>query len=209
MLRTRLVLVDDHRILLDAIKALVEPEFNVVGTYDNCHSMLDEVIELRPDVVVLDVNMPVMNGLSAGEHLKKLLPKTKLIYLTMNEDLETASEAFKLGASGYVLKSAAGTELIHAIREVVHGGFYASPVLTEGMIGSFVRAFKQMKTSHHLTLRQREVLKLLVEGHSMKEVGRELNITPRTVAFHKYSMMQQLNISNNAELMNFAISHVN
>ena len=208
MLRTKIVLVDDHRILLDAIKSLVEPEFEVVGTFSDCHSLLENALAVQPDVVVLDISMPEMNGLSAGEHLKKILPKTKLIYLTMNEDLETASEAFKLGASGYVLKSAAATDLIHAIREVERGGFYASPVLTDGMIGSFVRAFKQMKTSHNITSRQREVLKLLLEGYSMKAIGRTLNITPRTVAFHKYTMMQNLNLANNAELMNFAHMHV-
>jgi len=209
MLRTKIVLVDDHRILLDAIKSLVEPEFDVVGVFDNGQSLVKEVSGLRPDVVVLDVNMPAMNGLSAAEHLRKMLPKTKLIFLTMNEDLETAAEAFKLGASGYVLKSSAGTDLTSAIREVTRGGFYASPVLTEGMIGSFVKAFKQMKSPHSLTLRQREVLKLLAEGHSMKEVGQALNITARTVAFHKYTIMQQLNITSNAELINFAITHVN
>jgi len=208
MMRTRIVLVDDHRILLDALKGLVEPEFEVIATFEDCQTMLDQAVELRPDIVVLDVGMPGMNGLSAGEHLKKLLPKSRLIFLTASQDIDTAAEAFQLGASGYVLKVAAGTELIKAIREVVRGGFYASPVLTEGMIGSFVRAFKQMKSQHNLTSRQKEVLKLLSEGYSMKAVGQSLNITPRTVAFHKYTMMEQLNIKTNAELINFALSHL-
>jgi len=208
MLRTRIILVDDHRILLDALKSLVEPEFEVVGMFEDCQSLLAGASELHPDIIVLDIGMPVMNGLSAGEHLKKLLPKTKLIFLTAYQDLETAAQAFQLGASGYVLKVAAGTELIAAIREVVRGGFYASPVLTEGMIGSFVRAFKQMKSPYNLTSRQKEVLKLLAEGFSMKAVGENLNITRRTVAFHKYTMMEQLNIKTNAELMNFALSHL-
>ena len=208
MLRTRIILVDDHKILLDALKSLVEPEFEVVGTFEDCQSMLDSATALRPDIIVLDIGMPVMSGLSAGEHLKKLLPKTKLIFLTANQDIDTAAEAFQLGASGYVLKIAAGKELITAIREVMRGGFYASPVLTEGMIGSFVRTFKQMKSPHNLTSRQKEVLKLLAEGLSMKAVGKTLNITPRTVAFHKYTMMEQLNIKSNAELMSFAISRL-
>lgn len=209
MLETKIVLADDHRILLDAIKSLVEPEFSVVGTFDDCRILVENVADLKPDVAILDINMPIMNGLSAAEHIKKLAPKTKLIFLTMNEDLETAAEAFKLGASGYVLKSAAGTDLISAIREVMRGGFYASPVLTEGMIGSFVKAFKQMEGPHNLTSRQREVLKLLAEGLSMKDVGKALNITPRTVAFHKYTIMQQLKIKSNAELINFALTHIN
>jgi len=207
-LSTRIILVDDHRILLDAIKSLVEPEFEVVGAFEDSQTLLERAAELRPEVVVLDISMPGMNGITAGEELKKLLPKTKLIFLTMNHDKDTAADAFRLGASGYILKSAAGTELIGAIREVVRGGYYASPVLTEGMIGSFVHAFKHMKSPHKLTSRQKAVLQLLAEGMSMKEVASVLNITPRTVAFHKYSMMEQLNIRSNAELMSFAISHL-
>jgi DNA-binding NarL/FixJ family response regulator len=107
-----------------------------------------------------------------------------------------------------VLKASAGVDLIEAIREVARGGYYASPVLTEGMIGSFVRAFKQMKSPHSLTARQKEVLKLLAEGFSMKEVGNVLNITPRTVAFHKYTIMEQQGLRSNAELLTFAVSHV-
>lgn len=207
MMKTRIVLVDDHRVLLDALRRLVEPEFEVIGTFEDCNSLLDQVTDLRPDIVVLDIGMPLMNGLSAGEHVKKILPKTKLIFLTADEDLETAAEAFQVGASGYVLKASAGPDLIEAIREVARGGYYASPVLTEGMIGSFVKAFRQMKSPHRLTSRQKEVLKLLAEGLTMKEVAHALGITPRTVAFHKYTMMEQLNIKSNAELMSFAVSH--
>jgi DNA-binding NarL/FixJ family response regulator len=208
MLRTRVILVDDHRVLLDALRSLIERDYDVVGTFESCQSLLDQASELRPDIVVLDIGMPFMSGLTAAGRLKKLLPKTKLIFLTANEDLETAAEAFRLGASGYVLKASAGADLIAAIREVEHGGYYASPVLTEGMFGSFVRAFKQMKSPHTLTSRQREVLKLLAEGLSMKEVARRLEITPRTVAFHKYNLMDQHNIRSNAELINFALSHL-
>ena len=208
VLQTRIVLVDDHRILLDALRSLVEPEFQVVGMFNDCHSMLEQIPVLRPDIIVLDIGMPLMDGLSAAEHLRKALPKTKLVFLTASEDLETAAEAFKIGASGYVLKAAAGVDLIRALREVSRGGYYASDALTKGMIGSFVRAFRQMERPHRLTLRQREVLKLLAEGFSMKEVARRLDITPRTVAFHKYTMMDQLNIKSNAELMSFALSHL-
>ncbi len=208
MLRSRLILVDDHKLLLDAVKSLIEPEFDVVGSFEDGPTLLEHARDLRPDVIILDVGMPMMNGISLGEELKKLLPKTKLIYLTMNHDLDTAAEAFRLGASGYVLKSAAGSELISAIREVLHGGYYASPTLTEGMIGSFVQAFKDRKGPYKLTSRQRAVLQLLAEGLSMKQVARSLKITSRTVAFHKYSMMDQLGIKSNAELMSFAIAHL-
>ena len=209
MLRTRIILVDDHRVLLDALRSLVEPEFEVVGMFEDSRSLLAKVEELRPDIAILDIGMPLMDGLSAAEHLKKSLPKTKLIFLTASEDLETAAEAFRIGASGYVLKASAGAELIKALREVAHGGYYASQHLTDGMTGSFVRNFKQMKSPHKLTSRQREVLKLLAEGLSMKQVALTLDITPRTVAFHKYAMMEQLNIRSNAELMSYALSHLN
>src|SRR5438309_9405634 len=126
MFKPRIILIDDHRILLDAIKSLVEPEFDVVGIYDGAAEALEACEELRPDIIVLDIGMPSMNGISAGDHFKRLLPKAKLIYLTMNRDLETAAEAFRLGASGYVLKTSAGSELIQCIREVLHGGYYAS-----------------------------------------------------------------------------------
>jgi DNA-binding NarL/FixJ family response regulator len=204
MLRPRIVLVDDHRILLDALKALIEPEFTVVGLFENCSSLLEHVKELNPDVIVLDIGMPGMSGLSAGENLRKVLPEAKLIFLTANQDLDTAAEAFKLGAAGYVLKISAGTEIKSALREVVRGGYYASPVLTEGMIGSFVQVFKRMKRPHNLTSRQQEVLKLFAEGYSMKAVAHALNITYRTVAFHKYTMMEQLDLKSNAELLAFA-----
>jgi DNA-binding NarL/FixJ family response regulator len=208
MLRDRIILVDDHRLLLDAVKSLIEPEFEVVGTFADGSTLLEEAPALKPDVIVLDVGMPTMNGISAGEELKKLLPKAKLVYLTMNQDLDTAAEAFRLGASAYVLKSAAGTELIRAIREVLRGGYYASPSLTEGVVGSFVQAFKNRKSPHKLTSRQRSVLQLIAEGMSMKQIATTLNITSRTVAFHKYSMMEQLEIKTNAELMTFAITHL-
>jgi len=208
MLNTRIILADDHRILLDAIKNLVEPEFEVVGVYEDGQSLIKQAPQLHPDIIVLDIGMPGINGITAAEELKKLLPKTRLIFLTMCQDLDTVAEAFRLGASGYVLKTAAGTELIHAVREVARGGYYASPVLTEGMTGSFVQAFKHMKKPHELTSRQMEVLQLLAEGMSMKEVARSLQITPRTVAFHKYTIMDQLHIKSNAELINFASSHL-
>jgi Response regulator containing a CheY-like receiver domain and an HTH DNA-binding domain len=129
----------------------------------------------------------------------------KLVYLTMNQDPDIAGEAFRLGASAYVLKNSAAKELLQAIREVVRGGYYVTPLMTGGMSGSFVRNFKQRKSKYHLTLRQKEVLQLLAEGRSMKEVAFVLNVSPRTVAFHKYSMMEHLHIRSSAELIEFAM----
>jgi DNA-binding NarL/FixJ family response regulator len=205
MTRPRIILADDHALLLGAFKSFLEPEFEVVGTFLDGRALVENAKALHPDVIVLDIGMPLMNGLSAGQRLKQELPGTKLVYLTMNQDPDLAAEAFKLGASGYLLKSSAASELVHAIREVLRGRSYVTPLITEGMVGSFVQNLKNKKPSHKLTLRQKEVLQLLAEGRSMKEVAAILNVTPRTVAFHKYTMMEQLNVKTGAELIQYAI----
>jgi DNA-binding NarL/FixJ family response regulator len=207
MKRPRIILADDHALLLGAFKALIAPEFEVVGTFLDGRALVEGARNLYPDVIVLDIGMPLMNGLSAGQQLKKDLPAVKLIYLTMNLDPDLAAEAFRLGASGYLLKSSAASELPHALREALIGRSYVTPLITEGMVGSFVQNLKRKKPAHKLTLRQKEVLQLLAEGRSMKEVAAILNVTPRTVAFHKYTMMEQLNIKTSAELIQYAIKH--
>lgn len=205
MKRTRIILADDHIFLLDAIKNLLEPEFEVVGTFANGHTLVDAAVGLNPDVIVLDIGMPLMNGLNAGQRLKQVLPKVKLIYLTMNQDPDLAAEAFRLGASGYLLKNSAASELVHAIREALRGSSYVTPLMTKDMVGSFIQNLKRRKSPHTLTLRQKEVLQLLAEGRSMKEAAFILNVTPRTVAFHKYTMMEQLHVRSSAELIQYAL----
>jgi DNA-binding NarL/FixJ family response regulator len=198
MKRPRVILADDHTIILDALKNLLEPEFEVVGMFADGHALMEGAPALNPNVIVLDIGMPTMNGLNAGQRLK-------LIYLTMNHDPDTAGEAFRLGASAYLLKTSAATELQRAIREVVRGGYYVTPLMTKGMVGSFVQNFKRRKSTSPLTLRQKEVLQLLAEGRSMKEVAFVLNVSPRTVAFHKYTMMEHLQIRSSAELIEYAM----
>ena len=205
MKRIRIILADDHYILLDAIKNLLEPEFEVVGTFGDGHALLAGAPGLNPDVIVLDIGMPMISGLNAGQRLKRSLPEARLIYLTMNHDPDLAAEAFRLGASGYLIKNSAASELVHAIREVLRGKTYVTPLMTKGMAGSLIRNLKRGKSPHKLTLRQKEVLQLLAEGRSMKEVAGLLNITTRTVAFHKYTMMEQLQLKTSAELIQFAI----
>jgi DNA-binding NarL/FixJ family response regulator len=205
MQRPRIVLADDHTLILDALKNLIEPEFEVVGTFNDGQALVEGVPELNPNVVVLDIGMPTMNGLNAGQRLKQMMPMVKLVYLTMNHDPDVAGEAFRLGASGFVLKNSAATELLQAIRKVVRGGYYVTPLMTKGMDGSVVQYFKQRKAKYSLTLRQKEVLQLLAEGRSMKEVAFVLNVSPRTVAFHKYTMMEHLQIRSNAELIEYAL----
>jgi DNA-binding NarL/FixJ family response regulator len=205
MKRTRIILADDHVMLLDAIKNLLEPEFEIVGTFHDGHSLLKGAFDAKPDVIVLDIGMPKMNGLNAGQRLKQVLPKVKLIYLTMNLDPDLAAEAFRLGASGYVVKNSAATELVHGIREVLRGRSYITPLMTKGMVGSFIQNIERKKNPNRLTLRQKEVLQLLAEGRSMKEAAFILNVTPRTVAFHKYTMMEHLRLRTSAELIQFAL----
>jgi DNA-binding NarL/FixJ family response regulator len=203
----RIILADDHVLLLGAFKSLLEPEFEVVCTFQDGRALVEGAPIFRPDVIVLDIGMPLMNGLCAGQQLKKMMPAVKLIYLTMNLDSDLAAEAFRLGASGYLLKSSATSELLQAIREALIGRSYVTPLITEGMVGSFVYNLKHKKPAHMLTWRQKEVLQLLVEGQSMKEIAAALNVTTRTVAFHKYTMMEQLGIKTSAELIQYAIKH--
>lgn len=206
MLGTRVILADDHTLMLDALKKLLEPEFEVVGTFGDGRSLVEAAPQLKPNVIVLDIGMPIMNGLNAGQRLKRLMPEVKLIYLTMNHDQDMAAEAFRVGANGYLLKNSAGSELVAAIREVARGGSYVTSLMTEGVVGSLARHFKKLKSTNHLTIRQKEVLQLLAEGRSMKEAGFILNVSPRTVAFHKYSMMEHLQIKTSAELVQYALS---
>lgn len=207
MKRTRIIIADDHTLLSDTIKNLLEPEFEVVGTFGDGQSLVEAGPGLMPDVIVLDIGMPLMNGLNAGKRLKQVLPKVKLVYLTMNQDPDLAAEAFRLGASGYLLKTSAASELVYAIREVLRGMSYVTPLMTKDMVGSFVQNFKRRMPPHELTLRQKEVLQLLAEGRPMKEVACVLNITPRTVAFHEYTMMEQLQVRSSAELIQYAIKN--
>jgi DNA-binding NarL/FixJ family response regulator len=205
MKRPRVILADDHTLMLDALKNLLEPEFEVVGMFPDGRALMEGALSLSPNVIVLDIGMPMMNGLNAGQRLKQAMPLVKLVYLTMNHDPDMAGEAFRLGASAYLLKNSAATELQNAIREVVRGGYYVTPLMTKGMDGSFVQNFKRRKSTNPLTLRQKEVLQLLAEGRSMKEVAFVLNVSPRTVAFHKYAMMEHLHIRSSAELIEYAM----
>ena len=206
MLSTRVILADDHTLMLDALKKLLEPEFAVVGEFGDGLALVRAAPRLNPDVIVLDIGMPTMNGLTAGQRLKQLMPSVKLIYLTMSQDPDMAAAAFRLGANGYLLKSSAASELVSAIRSVVRGGSYITPRMTEDIVGSSINHFKNLKSANHLTLRQREVLQLLAEGRSMKEAAFILHVSPRTVAFHKYTMMEHLHIKSTAELVQYALS---
>jgi DNA-binding NarL/FixJ family response regulator len=205
MNRTRIILADDHALFTETLKKFLEPEYDVIATFNDGRALLNAAPPLKPDLIVLDIGMPLINGLNAGARLKELLPGTKLIYLTMNMDRNVAAEAFRLGASGYVVKSCAGTELIQAIRQALVGRMYITPLMTDGEVGSFIQNIQRKRSPGSLTLRQREVLQLLAEGKPMKEVAFMLNVSPSTVAFHKYTIMNQLRLKNSAELIQFAV----
>jgi DNA-binding NarL/FixJ family response regulator len=204
-MKPRVLLADDHRLLVEAFAKLLESECEIVGEVGDGLALLEAAPKLKPDVVVLDVAMPLLNGLDAGRKLKERMPDVRLIFVTMNEDPDLAVQAFRIGASGYLLKRSAGSELLLAIREVMERRHYVTPFVTKDLVGSFINSLEQAGTRRSLTPRQREVLQLLAEGRSMKEAATILNVSVRTIAFHKYRMMEQLDIKTTAELVQFAV----
>jgi len=206
-MRARIFLADDHTLLLDAFKTLLEPEYEIVGTATDGRMMLKMVAKLAPDLVLMDIAMPNLNGFDAGEKLKKILPDVKLVFLTVNEDPDMVTEAFRIGANGYLLKSSAASELFQAIETVMSSKNYVSPRLEEIMAEAQIKHPGAHKAHGELSIRQREVLQLLAEGHTMKRVAAILNITPRTVAFHKYQIMETLDVKSNSELIQYAVKH--
>jgi DNA-binding NarL/FixJ family response regulator len=204
--RSRILIADDHTLVADLCKKLLEKEFDVVGTVGDGRALLRNAADLKPDVIVVDIAMPILNGLDAGQQVKEMLPAVKLVYLTMNPDPEVAAEAFRRGASGYLLKTCAADQMVTAVRKVLRGMSYLSPQLSKETV-SYLRNQSKMpiKEQERLTDRQREVLQLLAEGKVMKEVAGVLNMTTRTVAFHKYRIMELLGATSNAELVRYAV----
>jgi DNA-binding NarL/FixJ family response regulator len=206
MSKPRVIIADDHTMLVEAFEKLLSPECDVVAKVADGRALLTAVDELRPDVVVLDLSMPLLNGLDAARQIKQTHPAVRIVFVTMNEDPDLAAQAFRMGGAAYLLKRSAGSELLTAIREAMRHRSYVTPLVTEGMLGALMHSHQET-SAPQLTARQREVLQLLAEGKSMKEVASILNVAPRTVAFHKYRMMEQLKIKTNAELIQYAIRH--
>jgi len=206
--RSRILIADDHTLIADLCRTLLEAEFEVVGTVNNGRAMVRAAAQWKPDVIVVDVAMPILNGLDAGQQVKEAFPTVKLIFLTMNGDIDLAAEAFRRGASGYLLKTCAASEMVTAVREVLHGKTYISKTLCKDEVNYLRRTeLKLVEEEERLTERQREVLQLLAEGKVMKEIADILNMTTRTVAFHKYRMMEALGAKSNAELVRYAVRH--
>lgn len=207
MRRPRVLLADDHQMLLDALKELLEPKYEVVGLVTDGRAVLKVAEKLRPDIIVLDIAMPQLNGLDAGRQIKQSMPSVKLLFMTMNEDPYLVGEAFRAGASAFLLKQAAGLELDEAIKEVLKGGSYVTPSAAKGLDKISLREPKNREFAPEPTARQREVIQLLAEGRTMKEIARLLYITPRTVAAHKYAVMELLQLKTSAEVVQYAIKH--
>jgi DNA-binding NarL/FixJ family response regulator len=206
--RSRILIADDHTLVADLCRNLLEGEYEIVGTVSNGRAMVRAAAQLKPDVIVVDIAMPVLNGLDAGQQVKELLPNVKLVFLTMNTDVELAADAFRRGASGYLLKTCAAKEMLTAVREVLQGLSYMSQTICKDEVNYLRRKEKKLiEEEERLTERQREVLQLLAEGKVMKEIGGILHMTPRTVAFHKYRMMEALGARSNAELVRYAVRH--
>jgi DNA-binding NarL/FixJ family response regulator len=204
--RPRVLIADDHTLVAELCKRLLETEFDVVGVVGDGRALLRAADKLKPDVIVVDLAMPVLNGLDAGQQVKEILPAVKLVYLTMNPDVDVAAEAFERGASGYLLKTCAAAEMVVAVRQVLRGKSYISKGMSRDAIDCLRWQHKELVNEEdRLTDRQREVLQLLAEGKVMKEVGGILNMTTRTVAYHKYRMMEVLGVNSNAELVKYAV----
>jgi DNA-binding NarL/FixJ family response regulator len=204
--RARILIADDHNLVAELCNRLLETEFDIVGVVSNGRALVRTAGALKPDVIVLDIAMPILNGLDAGRQVKEILPAVKLLYLTMNPDTDVAAEAFARGASGYLLKTCAASEMVQAVRMVLRGKTYVSKALSRDAIDCARWQHKKLvNEEERLTDRQREVLQLLAEGKVMKEVGDILHMTTRTVAYHKYRMMEVLGAKSNAELVKYAV----
>jgi DNA-binding NarL/FixJ family response regulator len=205
VIRPRIAIVDDHTLFNIALGKLLEPDFHVVGTYSSVGAFLAQAEQLDPDIVILDVAMPSISGLEAAREVRRRLPRARFIFVTASEDPDVAAEAYAVGASAFVLKRSAGTELQSAIRAVMRDRNSVAPSSTTDRIDAAPPAAAIHTLNQQVTPRQREVLRLLAAGRSMKEAAAILNVSVRTVAFHKYRMMRQLNLKSSAALIQFAV----
>jgi DNA-binding NarL/FixJ family response regulator len=192
----------------DACKKLLEPEFDVVATVGDGRALVSIAATLGPEVIILDVGMPLLNGLDAGQQIKQLLSSVKLVFLTMNSDPALAAEAFRCGASGYVLKTCAASDLIVAVREVLNGSSYLCPAIAKEIVDFLLHHDKEsLQERDRLSERQREVLQLLAEGKGTKEAAYVLNLSAHTIAFHKLRILEILNAKSSAELVQYAVKN--
>lgn len=203
--RPRVLIADDHSIVAEGLRSVLDKRFEVVGIVQDGRALLSEAPKLNPDVIVVDIGMPFLNGLDAAERLKSLLPGVKFVFLTMNDDPNLAAAALNLGAVGYVLKHSAVSELLDAVSEVLQSRPYVTPQLRSANWA--VRESRARQFSKELTPRQKEVLQLLAEGRPMKKIAEILKVSEKTVMFHKYHIMEAFHLKSNADLVLFALKH--
>jgi len=208
MKKLRVLLVDDHIMVLEGFKRLIEDQCEVVGMVEDGRTLLQVAPKLKPDIVTMDISMPWLNGLDAARRLKKEMPDVKIIFLTMHADVAYVREAFAAGASGFLMKRSAGTELLQAIQAVSNGQYYITSLITKDLVRSIIAGATNVSPQRGvLTPRQREVLQLVAEGRAVKEIATILNISVKTVEYHKAQIMEQLNLHTTAELTKYAIAH--
>jgi DNA-binding NarL/FixJ family response regulator len=208
MKKTRVLLADDHKIVLEGLKKLLAGEFELVGSVGDGRALVDQAATLHPDVIVADISMPQLNGIEAVRRIKKTDENIKVVFLTMHPDATYAASAFEAGASGFVLKHSAPSELITAIHEAMKGRTYVTPLIAGELIHAYQEGVSPEKDFlKKMSPRQREILQLVAEGKSAKEIASILNISTRTVEFHKYRMMEKLHIKTTAELVQYAVRH--
>jgi len=206
--RPRVLLADDHMLVIDGLRRILEPECEVVGVVEDGRSLLAAAERLQPDIILLDISMPLLNGVEAARKLRKTVPAAKLIFVTMHADATYVNGAFRAGASGYVLKRCASMELVSAIQEVLKGHTYITPLVRRDILGDApCSPLWPGEASGELTERQREIVQLVAEGHPVKDIARILNISAKTVAFHKANVMQRLGLHSTAELTKYALEH--
>jgi DNA-binding NarL/FixJ family response regulator len=208
-MRPRVIIADDHQILAEGLRSLLEPEFELIASVENGRELVTKTKEMRPDVVIADISMPMLNGIDAAQQILNDNPRARIIFLTMHADMAYAAEAFRVGAAGYVLKKSAAAELVTAIQEVLKGGVYVTPSIAKAMMRDAFsgRVSKAARPGASMTPRQREVLQLVAEGNSIKEIASILGLSPKTVEFHKYRIMEVLDIRTTAQLTQYAVKH--
>ncbi|MGA3117355.1 MAG: response regulator transcription factor [Syntrophobacteraceae bacterium] len=208
MARPRVLIADDHKIVVEGLKKMLQHDFDIAGTVEDGRELITSVEKHHPDVIIADVSMPMLNGIDAVRQIKKVHKTIKVVFLTMQLDVAYAVSAFKVGASGYVLKHSAPDELVTAINEALKGRTYVTPLIAGKLLQAYEEgSHTQTDTARSLTPRQREVLQLLAEGYSAKEIATILNISLKTVEYHKYRMMEDLGIKTLAELVRYAVKH--
>ncbi|HUJ78681.1 MAG TPA: response regulator transcription factor [Nitrospiria bacterium] len=207
MKRPRVLLADDHKIVVEGLTTLLSPHCDLVGAVQDGRALVEAVKRLKPDVAVVDISMPLLNGIDAALQLKKAKTPTRIIFLTMHPDVTYVTRALEAGASGFVLKHSASSELLTAIREAVKGRLYVTPMIAREVLQRIMQKPASVSGPSELTSRQREVLQLSAEGHSAKEIASLLKISPRTVEFHKLKLMEKLNLHSQAQLVLYAIKH--